>query len=79
MPDAHGFMTLPERLRQMGRCHESAECPGGRHWTWAAESIEAADRIDRLELALHRIAGHANITGEKARAVAEEALSRKTS
>ena len=28
MPDAHGFMTLPERLRQMGRCHESAECPG---------------------------------------------------
>lgn len=67
-------MTLPERLRQMGRFHERSECPGGWHLTWAAESIEAADRIDRLEIAMHRIAGHGNITAEKAREIAAEAL-----
>lgn len=35
---------------------------------------EAAAWIDRLELALHRIAGHGNITGDKARTIAAEAL-----
>lgn len=35
---------------------------------------EAAARIDRLELALHRISGHGNITGDKAREIAAEAL-----
>ena len=35
---------------------------------------EAADRIVALELALHRIAGHGNITGDKAREIASEAL-----
>lgn len=31
-------------------------------------------RIDRLEVALHRIAGHANITAKKAREIAAEAV-----
>lgn len=35
---------------------------------------EAADRIDELELALHRIAGHGNITGAKAREIAHDAI-----
>ena len=35
-----------------------------------------AARIDVLELALHRIAGHGNITGAKAREIADEALSK---
>lgn len=34
----------------------------------------AADRIVRLELALHQIVGHGNIPVEKAKAVAAEAL-----
>ena len=36
---------------------------------------QAIDRIEILEIALHRIAGHADITGEKAREIAAEALS----
>lgn len=35
---------------------------------------EATQRIEALELALHRIAGHGNITGDKAREIAAEAL-----
>lgn len=35
---------------------------------------EAAVRLDTLEMALHRIAGHGNITGERAREIASEAL-----
>lgn len=38
-------------------------------------SHDARDhRIEALELALHRIAGHGNITGDKAREIAAEAL-----
>ena len=36
------------------------------------EAIKA--HIDRLEIALHRIAGHGNITAEKAREIAAEAV-----
>jgi len=39
------------------------------------ESIE--ERLDRLEIALHRIVGHGNITIEKAKAIAAEALANK--
>lgn len=35
---------------------------------------EAADRIDKLEIALHTIVGHGNITVERAKQVAREAL-----
>ena len=31
-------------------------------------------RIEKLEIALHQIAGHGNITGERARKIAKEAL-----
>lgn len=37
----------------------------------------AADEILRFELALHQIAGHGNITGERARKIANEALGEK--
>jgi hypothetical protein len=32
------------------------------------------DRVNRMELALHQIHGHGNITGERAREIAAEAL-----
>ena len=35
---------------------------------------KAHDRIIKLELALHQIAGHGNITGDRAREIASEAL-----
>lgn len=35
---------------------------------------EASEYVNKLELALHRIAGHGNITGDKAREIATEAL-----
>jgi hypothetical protein len=35
---------------------------------------EAAKRLDRMDIALHRIAGHGNITGERARQIAADAL-----
>ena len=72
-------MTLQERLRQMASFHETRACQGGeRHLTWADESRQAADVIDRFELALHRIVGHGNITVEKAKAVAAEALEKQS-
>jgi hypothetical protein len=39
-----------------------------------AGGVSAGSRTTRYELALHRIAGHSNITGDKARAVAAAAL-----
>lgn len=39
-----------------------------------AKLRDARVRVDRLEIALHRIAGHGNITGEKAREIAADAL-----
>lgn len=38
---------------------------------------EAAKRIDTLTIALHRIAGHGNITAKKARSIADEAVTNK--
>lgn len=35
---------------------------------------DLAERVERYELALHGIAGHGNITGEKAREIASKAL-----
>ena len=73
--NAGATVTLQERLRQMSKFHiDGRECAGGKHITWADESAQAADRIDALELALYRIAGHGNITGDKAREIACEAL-----
>lgn len=34
----------------------------------------AADRIERLELAMHQISGHGNITVARAKQIANEAL-----
>jgi hypothetical protein len=39
-----------------------------------AGGVSVESRTNRYELALHRIAGHSNITGDKARAVAAAAL-----
>jgi hypothetical protein len=38
------------------------------------DSADVHGYVDRLELALHAISGHGNITGESARAIAAEAL-----
>lgn len=35
---------------------------------------DCGKHIERLELALHRIAGHGNITGQQARAIAADAV-----
>lgn len=42
--------------------------------TYAELASASKKRISKLELALHQIAGHGNITGERARAIASEAL-----
>lgn len=42
------------------------------------ELVACKRRIDRLEIALHRIAGHGNVAADKAREIAAEALSEKT-
>lgn len=39
-----------------------------------SEMEVVADRLDTMELALHQIAGHGNITGDRARQIAIEAL-----
>lgn len=68
-------MTLQDRLRQMAAFHEERKCQGGeQHLTWAEESREAADLIDKLEIALTAIVGHGNITVKRAKQVAREAL-----
>jgi hypothetical protein len=42
---------------------------------WGEMSFkELGEYIDRLELGLHQIAGHGNITGDRARQVACETL-----
>jgi hypothetical protein len=39
-----------------------------------ADAVRVGRHVDVLELALHRIAGHGNITGAKAREIAVEVL-----
>lgn len=66
-------VTLTDEQRQ------HLEAIYGRNFIASTEAqksilIAAMHRFDRMELALYRIAGHGNITGEKAREIAAEAL-----
>lgn len=69
-------MGMVEKLRSLQRCtqYDSAGRIIEFDGTPTDREREAADYIEQLELALHRIAGHSNITGDKARAIAAEAL-----
>ena len=68
-------MNLIERLRQMSKFYAShMATEGERFVTTADEMAEAADRIDKLEIALHRIVGHGNITVDQAKEIAAEAV-----
>ena len=51
--------------------------PSGLSREDAEYIVAAVNSVSRYELALYRIAGHGNITGEKARKIASEALSIK--
>lgn len=64
----------PQRLRSMAAFSPESDSitkivPAGLTFL-----LDAANYIDRLELALHQIAGHGNITGDRARKIAAEAL-----
>ncbi len=61
-------MGIVEQLRKQGADHTIRPYPE------FVTPLDAAELILKLELALHRIAGHGNITGDKAREIAAEAL-----
>lgn len=68
------MQDVPRRLRSMAEFSPESETitkiiPAGREFLLATSAY-----VDRLELALHRIVGHGNITGDKARTIAAEAL-----
>lgn len=59
------------------RWHMESGGVGSDYCSRCRDAIDGASleaRLDRYELALHRIAGHVNIAGEKAREIAAEAL-----
>lgn len=63
-------------LEKVLRVIDKDECVHRPHYVvpWVAR---AADRIVELELALHAIVGHGNITVERAKAIAAEALGKR--
>lgn len=65
-----GTPTLERELK--GAAHSAASRDGCE--VEATAEWRAMQRIDRLELALHQIVGHGNITGDRARDIAAEAL-----
>ena len=68
-------MKLIERLKQ--RAERERSLSGGLKPPLVADLLdEAANHLKRLELALLQISGHGNITGERAREIATEALNK---
>lgn len=63
-------MSTTDRLRDLLKQATTERS----HYYVADCCREAIARIDALELALHRIVGHGNISVEKAKEVAAEAL-----
>mgnify|MGYP000877845387 CR=1 FL=1 len=70
--NANGTPTLERELK--GAAHSTAARDGCDVET--TPEWRAMQRIDRLEIALHTIVGHGNITVERAKQVAAEALSK---
>lgn len=60
-----------------GVCEDGAAILRDGEMIPITELLEILNRTDAWELALYRILGHSNITGERARDIAAEALGKE--
>lgn len=67
-------IDYPSRLRAMADFSPEASTVTKLIPEGAKFLRETAAHVIKIELALHQIAGHGNITGERARQIASEAL-----